>query len=381
MSTSPTRSHRLRVLHIVPDMGVGGLPRVVETLCRTTDPARFEVGVLTLNFAGELAEALAAAGYATHDLPRPGKGPDYGASRRVAALLRRERVDVVHTHNTQALMHGGLGALFAGVRTLIHTDHARPFPDALKYMVIERVLSTLAYKVVGVSEHTTDALHRYEWIPRAKLCTIPNGIEPGLFDGSRSREEVRAATRASLGIAADAEVLLIGARLEEQKGITYLLQAMPTILAARPNARLVIAGTGTLRSALEAEAQALGVSGQVQFLGVRLDMPALLVSADLFMLPSNWEGLPMIVLEALAAQCPIIATAVGGVPSAVRAGESGVLVPPRDPAALARAVIALLQDPRERARLATGGRAVFDAHFSAAAMARQYEALYTRQAR
>jgi len=367
---------RQRVLHIVPDMGVGGLPRVVETLCRTTDADAYDVGVLTLNFAGEIAEALATDGYHVHALPRNADGPDYGAWRRVADLLRRERIDIVHTHNTQAFMHGGIGAFLARTPLLIHTDHARDFPDRLKYHVYERVLSTIAYRVVGVSAHTTENLHRYEWIPRRKLLTIPNGIEGRLFDGAVDR----AALRDSMGVPRDAELLLLGARLEPQKGITYLIQAMARLAASRPRLHLALGGIGSLRESLEAEARELGVADRVHFLGVRLDMPSLLRAADIFVLPSNWEGLPMIVLEALGARCPIVATSVGGVPSAVRDGETGTLVPPQNPDALAAALATMLDYPDEAARRAGNGRRLFDDTFSAAAMARAYEQLYRRAA-
>lgn len=375
MPTTP-RTARQRVLHIVPDMGVGGLPRVVETLCRTTDAAAFDVGVLTLNFAGELADALARDGYHVHALPRGSDGPDYGAWRRVADLLRRERIDIVHTHNTQAWMHGGIGALLSRTPLLVHTDHAREFPDRLKYHVYERILSGFTYRVVGVSAHTTENLHRYEWIPRRKLLTIANGIEGRLFDQPVDRE----ALRASMSVPVDSELLLLGARLEEQKGITYLLKALAQLAPKRPKLHFALGGIGSLREPLESEARALGISDRVHFLGVRLDMPSLLRAADIFVLPSNWEGLPMIVLEALAAQCPIVATAVGGVPSAVRDGDTGTLVPPRDPSALAAALTRMLDAPEEAKRRATRGRALFDAEFSAAAMARAYERLYRRQA-
>lgn len=375
MTVRPAATRRLRVLHIVPDLGVGGLPRVVETLCRTTDPSRFDVGVLTLNYAGEISDALARDGFAAHQLPRPTAGPDYGAFRRVATLLRRERIDVVHTHNTQAFMHGGGGAFLARVPTLIHTDHARDFPDKLKYMVAERVLSTLAYRVVGVSAHTTDSLHRYEWIPRRKLLTIPNGIEGAPFEAPVDR----AAVRAELGVPADAELLILGARLEPQKGISVLLRAVADLGASRPTLHLALAGIGSLRESLGEEARTLGIASRVHFLGVRLDMPRLLGAADLFVLPSNWEGLPMIVLEALAARRPIVATSVGGVPSAVRDGETGLLVPPGDPGALGAAIARLLDSPGERERLATAGRALFVERFSADAMTSRYEALYERR--
>jgi len=371
--TSPSR--RLRVVHVVPDLSVAGLQRVVETLCRSTDPRRFEVGVLTLNHLGELAESLRRDGFAVQQLPRTGTGPDYWAWRRVAAFLRRERIDVVHTHNTQAFMHGGVGALLAGVPTLIHTDHARAFPDKLKYAVFENMLSAIAYRVVGVSEHTTESLRRYEWIPRRKLRTIPNGIDERLFDTPVRRDVVRT----TIGIPTDAEVLLLGARLEEQKGVSYLVQAVARLAPSRPRLHLLLAGDGTLRDALVAECIRLGVASRVHFLGVRLDMPALLQAADIFVLPSVWEGLPMIVLEALAARCPIIATRVGGVPSAVVDGTTGVLIPPRDVSALTTAIERLLEDSALRSRLAAAGRVLFDSTFSASAMSRRYESHYLRE--
>lgn len=375
MPPSVPTSRRLRVLHVVPDLAVGGLPRVVETLCRTTDTESFDVQVLCLNFLGQIAEQLRADRFVVHDLVRPRPGPDYFASRRVARLLRDQQIDVVHSHNTQAFIHGGLAVLSSGVSTLVHTDHARVFPDKLRYTVAERLLSTLAWRVVGVSENTTENLHRYVRIPRQKLLTIPNGIEARLFEAPVDR----LAVRASLGIPSDAELLILGARLEPQKGMSFLLRAVAQLAATRPRVHLVLAGEGSLRESLGAEARALGIEARVHFVGVRLDMPALLRAAEIFVLPSLWEGLPMIVLEALAASCPIVASAVGGVPSAVKDGRTGVLVPPSDVDALARALHRLLDSPATREVLARQGRALFDEAFSAQAMTRRYEALYRRE--
>lgn len=371
----PLRESRLRILHIVPDMGVGGLPRVVETLCRTTDPGRFDVGVLTLNFEGELAELLASDGFRAGGLERRSDGPDYGAWRRVADVLRRESVDVVHTHNTQAFIHGGIGKFLARIPTLVHTDHARDFPDRFKYHAYERILSSVAYRVVGVSQHTTENLARYEWIPRRKLRTIPNGIESRLFDYPVDRNAVRS----SLGVPLDAELLVLGARLEPQKAIHRLIQALAALASGRPRMHAVLAGVGSLQGALEREADERGVRDRVHFVGVRLDMPAVLAAADLFVLPSDWEGLPMVVLEALGAGCPIVATAVGGVPSAVRDGETGWLVPAGDVQRLAAAIATALDSPQERQRRAQAGRTLFDRSFSAVAMTKAYEALYERR--
>lgn len=363
---------RIRVLQVTHDLGVGGLPRVVETLCRTIDPARYEVSVLCLNDEGPLADTLRASGIPVHLLHRPVRGPDYRSSLRVAAFLRDGRFDVVHSHNTQPLLDAAVGTLLAGRPVLVHTDHARDFPDRWRYMILEHLAAWRAFRVVGVSQHTTENLHRWERIPRRKLVTIPNGIDERLFATPVDREAVRA----SLGVPADVPVALFGSRLEAQKDVATLLEAFARLRPRHPTLQLVIAGEGSQRSALERRRDELGLGAAVHFVGVRLDMPDLLRACDLFVLSSVWEGLPMVILEALAAGCPIVATAVGGVPSAVVDGTTGLLVPPGDPEALAGGIGRMLEDVTLRERCAAEGRRVFAARFSARAMARQYEALY-----
>lgn len=363
-------------MQVTHDLGVGGLPRVVETLCRSIDPAQFEVSVLCLNAGGPLADRLRSQGFTVHLPPADRPHPDYFAFRRVAEVMRAAQVDVVHTHNTQPFVDGGLASILAGVPLLLHTDHARDFPDKLRYMVAEHLLAWRAWRVVGVSAHTTENLHRYEWIPRRKLVTIPNGIEAAPFDTEIDPAEVRR----RVGLRPTDRMLLLGARLDEQKGMPYLIDAVAMLHAQVADLHLVIAGEGPLHDALLAQAAARGIADRVHLPGVRLDMPDLLRAADLFVMSSVWEGLPMVILEALAAGCPIVSTAVGGVPTAVLDDRTGVLVPPRDPAALASAIGALLADAPRRARYADAGRRLFRERFSADAMARQYEALYRRQA-
>ncbi|MBL8997556.1 MAG: glycosyltransferase family 4 protein [Gemmatimonadetes bacterium] len=365
-------TRRIRVLQVTHDLGVGGLPRVVETLCRSIDPERFDVSALCLNFGGELAEMLTADGFTVSVLEQAARKPDYLSSWRVARFLRAGHFDVVHSHNTQPFLDAAIGTLLSDAGVLVHTDHARDFPDKLRYMVLEHLLSWRAFKVVGVSEHTTENLNRYEWIPRRKLATIPNGIDGRLFD----RAIDRPAVRASLGVPEGAVVALFASRLEAQKDVPTLLDAFVLLRDRVPALHLVVAGQGSLRESLVARATALGIGDRVHFAGVRLDIPDVLRAADLFVLSSTWEGLPMVILEALAARCPIVSTAVGGVPSAIEDGVSGLLVPPRDPVRLAAGIERAARDPELRRRLAERGRAVFEERFSAAAMARRYEALY-----
>jgi glycosyltransferase involved in cell wall biosynthesis len=373
-ATSPA-APRLRLLQITHDLDLGGLQQVIYNLCRTLDRDRFDISVLCLRTKGLFASDVEALGIPVYLLEKKADGPDYFAFRKVAKLLRDLRIDVIHTHNTQPFFDGTIGAMLAGVRTVIHTDHARAFPDKLRYMVAEWAMSLYAYRVVGCSEHTSEQLMRYEKIPKRKIVTIPNGIDGSRFDLTIDRQ----AKRRELGIHEQGSVIGLAVRLSDQKGITFLLQAMPRILAKHPDTTLLIAGDGDLRTDLEREAQQIGIAARVKFCGPRKDIPELLKLLDLYVLPSKWEGLPMVILEAMAAGCPIVATDVGGNSTAVVDGVTGALVPPQDPGALAEAVIRLLDSPELLQTYAANAKQRFRERFSAETMARQYERLYLRR--
>lgn len=372
--TLPPKTRHL--LHITHDLRIGGLQQVVATLCRNVDPTLFRTSVLCLREKGALAVALEAEGFPCHCLNQ-GTSADYFAFRDVARLIRRENVDVVHTHNTQPLLDGTLGAMLAGGRTVVHTDHSRTFPDKRRYMVAEWFLSHFLYRMVGVSSHTTANLRKFEHIPRRKLLTIPNGIDATPF---QERPD-RAGFRRELGIPEDALLLGMGSRLVEGKGITWLIRALAALHREFPRTELLLAGDGDHEETLREEAREAGLADAVHFVGPRTDMPRILGILDVYTFPSLSEGLPMAILEAMAAGCPVVATAVGGVPGLIQDGVNGILVPPADADALASAIGALLRDPLRRASLAAEGRATFEAGYTAERMARSYEALYLRQAR
>lgn len=367
-TTRPTR-----VMHITQDLGVGGLERVIVLLCRTLDRERFEPSVLCLRKAGDFAAELMDEGIPVHVLPWSREKLDYFAFRKVGRILREERIDVIHTHNTGPFFHGALGATLAGVKTHVHTDHARPFPDTLRWMVGEHFLSHLAYRVVGVSDDTTQNLRRYEKIPEGKLTTIPNGIDlqPVRTDITQLRQE--------LGIAPGTTVIGTAGRLTHQKGMEFLVQAAGMLSPRFPDLTVLIVGEGSEQAALQERVRAAGLENQVRLLGLRMDIPDLLALFDIYALPSRWEGLPMAILEAMAASLPIVGSAVGGVPTAVREGVNGLLVEPEDPVALANALERLLNDPQLRRKMGDAGRKRYEASFTARQMTRHYEKLYLRE--
>ncbi len=363
-------------MQVTQDLGVGGLERVVATLCHTMDRSRFEPSVLCLRESGALAPALEAAGVRITVLEQPpDQRPDYFAYRQVAAAIRDQQIDVLHTHNTQALIDGVLASIVGRRPRQIHTDHSRAWPDRLRYRVLEHLASYRVHAMVGVSDTTTANLRRYEWIPKRKLMTILNGIDPTPFatpfDPRAKRQELGAEGRYPL--------LGVAARLTPQKGHQYLLEAVAQLTTRYPDLLLLICGEGEIEEELRARTAALGLERHVRFAGVRLDLHDILRTLDAFVLSSTWEGLPMVLLEAMAARCPIISTAVGGIGAAFQDGVTARLVPPADPDALAGAICDLTDHPDRRQALADAAHAAFQSRYSASAMTRRYEQLYLGQ--
>jgi sugar transferase (PEP-CTERM/EpsH1 system associated) len=365
---------KIKVMQITHDLAIGGLQRVVVNICKNiVDREKFDISVLCLRDLGEFVPEVESMGIKVHFLPQT-KGTDYLSFLKVAKILRHEKPDVIHTHNTQPFIDGTIGALLAGVKTIVHTDHARIFPDKRRYMFAEWVMSHFAYKVVGVSDDTSQNLIRYEKISRKKVLTIPNGIDEKKFSIKIDKK----AKRRELGILGDGPIVGLGVRLTEGKGINYLLRAMPDIIEKFRDIILVIVGDGPAKDKLEKQSVGLGIDRNVLFLGPRLDIPELLKLFDIYVLPSLSEGLPMVLLEAMAAGCPVIATNVGGVPTMIKHGENGSLIEPKNHKVLASEIIRLLSDKKLRNRYSKNGLNLFREKFSADIMTRKYEQLYFR---
>jgi glycosyltransferase involved in cell wall biosynthesis len=222
-----------------------------------------------------------------------------------------------------------------------------------------RVVGTGVHKYLAVSRHVRDRLAAGAGVPARKLRIVANGIDPAAF--ARSADP---ALRARLAGSPDRPLVLTAARLSPQKAIDGLLSAAVLV----PDAIFAIAGDGPDRAALEARAQALGIAPRVRFLGPRDDIPELLAACDLFVLPSLFEGLPLSVLEAMAAGKPVAATRIPGTDEAVADGETGILVPPGDAPALAAAIRAFLSDPALARRAGEAGRERVRTRFTASAM-------------
>lgn len=362
-------------MHITNSLNYGGLERVVIDICRYLDPAEFEPMVACIKWKGPQAQLLEDAGIPVVTLKKHDTNiSKYTTFLELRKIVRSHNIDVVHTHNTGPLLEA-IAALLTSLSfpKIIHTDHTRGrWPDKKKYMVFERVASNFVYSMIAVSDEAKEKLVQYEHIPENRIDIIDNGIPVDDFYKANISDEVKI----QLKIEQFKHVIGLCVVHRKQKGIVHLLNALPAILEAHPNVVCVIGGGGPEKEALEDLTAQLDLQNNVRFIGPRDDVGRILSIFDVYILPSEWEGLPLSLLEAMAARRCIVATSVGGVPKSLENGKCGVLIPPADPDALANAVTALLNSPEKRTTLAAEAYRCVNQKYSANVMAHAYGKLY-----
>ena len=349
-----------RVAHVTLGLEVGGQERLLVEMARHADHARFEWTVIVLGPRGPLADALESCGVRIVALEAP-TGLKPGLWRRLARMLRTERIDVVHSHDDRPLIYGLPAAWWAGVKQRIHTHHhGRLATITWRQRLLIRQAARFAKHFVCVSDDSARFMLE-QGINAAKVRTIHNGIDLSRF--------------AYQGPADDGPIVTV-ARLSPEKDVSNLLRAAQRVLAQVPQARFEIAGDGPCRDELVRLAQELRIAESVTFHGEVQDIPALLARARLFVLPSQTEGISLTLLEAQARGLPVVATAVGGSPEVVDTGVTGLLVPARDPEGLAQAIITLFNEPGRGRHMGRAGRERVEKCFDIKTMTRRYEELY-----
>jgi len=299
---------------------------------------------------------------------------DPGLWRRLAVRLRDARPDLVHTHLIHADLYGIPAARWAGVRGVVSSRHN---DDRFRRWLPVRVLSRWLWRQADAGIAISEAIRRfaiaYEGVSPQKIHTIHYGLDPASV---HAPPDARTRLRQELGLPADAPLVGSVCRLIEQKGLDNALDGFAQVVAEFPAAHYAIAGDGPLRGALEAQAARLGVADRVHFLGWRADAPAIFAALDVLLAPSRWEGFGLVFLEAMALGVPVISTRVSAIPEVIADGETGWLVPPDDPAAIAGALRAALADPDERCRRGEAGRARLESQFTVDAMVERTLAVY-----
>lgn len=371
--------NKLRILHVTATT-TGGVGLLILFLVKCLDPRAFEQSV-AFGRGYLLDRSFDEAGATVHTLSisrRAGILSILRGTLEVYRILSRGHYDIIQSHTSVGGVIGRLAGWASRTPVVLWTVHglgAHPGHPAWKrtlLRIVESALDWFTDHYVAVSQDLRDQGVRAGIYLAKKVTVIPNGLQfdhvPSTFDS--------AAKRRALGIPAGCPVIGTVTRLEPQKDNAVFLRAVARVVSRVPNLVTLIAGDGPERKELEGLAAHLGLTGRVRFLGWRDDAVELLGALDVFCMSSRWEGCPMVLLEAMAMRCPVVATDIGGVREIVINEETGLLVAPGDPEALAEAVLRLLVTDATRERMAAAGRRRVEQHFSAENMLAAYTRLY-----
>lgn len=353
----------MRVAHVTLGLSTGGQERLLLDFARYADRTQFEPLFVSLTDRGALADELERLGGRVVTLGDAG-GVRPSLVGRLRKLFRGERIDVVHTHDDRPLTYGIPAGRLAGCR-VVHTQHHGKLPHVgSKQEFLVRWIGRLAHAFVTVSrdsaKHYIDA-----GLPSRLVRTICNGIDTDAF--------------AFQGPLIGGPAVTV-ARLSPEKNIPNLIRAARLVADRDPDFRLEIAGDGPDRNHIARLIDDLGLANMVKCLGEVHDVPALLARAGLFVLPSKSEGISLTLLEAMARGLPVVATSVGGNPEVVLDGQTGILVPSDDSAALAEAILRVRSKFDDARLMGRAGRRRVEVHFDVRGMVAQYEQLYVGDA-
>jgi len=354
-----------RVLHVITRLIVGGAQETTVLAAALVDPERFPSAIMTCvetGSEGELWTEARARGIPLHFEPalvrdvHPAK--DALALARLTAFFRRERPDIVHTHSSKAGIVGRMAARLAGVPRVVHTAQGggfrptQPWHERALFGSLERACGALSDRIGVVSRPTLEFAVTHRIGPRERFVVLRDGVEVERF----ARDEaVRAAMRARFGFAPDQFVFGFVSRFSPPKEPQTVVRAFARVAARHPGARLVLVGDGALRPATEQLIAELGLADRVRLTGLSREVPALLSAFDAFVLATSWEGLPIVLTQALAASLPIVTTECDGTPEAVRDGVTGWLVPVGDFETMVDRMQRLADDPAQARRMGLAG--------------------------
>lgn len=368
---------RVKILHIVRP-AKGGMKNHLLELLANANEARFLHMVVCPQ--GEMADSLKMRNIKTFIVPISGEFlpyKDFMVLRQVIALLRSIKPDIVHVHSSKAGFIGRLAAIIAGSPIIVMTVHGSIFQGTHYFKesicgLMEFFLSGFTHKIITVSEELhKEIVHRVKVNPN-KVVTIYNGIKTKVNESNKNKTWLYR----ELGIPETKKIVGTVARLAPQKGIAYFIRAAELVLKEIKNVSFVVIGDGPLREGLERLSAGLGLKGSVYFTGERQDVRSIMLHLDVFVLASLTEGLPLTILEAMEAGCPLVATKVGGIPEVIEHGKNGLLVKPKDIFALAEAIKIILSDSTKSKAMGNWGRELVLEGFVIDKMVESTEKLY-----
>ena len=362
----------LKVIHLVEDLKTGGAERVIADTAMGLDRKKYEASVWCVTRGGETATELSEKGIEVKILGISSYRNPLN-TLKLTRLLKAARPDIVHAHGYFASVIGRLAARKAGIPVILAHVHSTYWEYRKRHIMIERKLSRFTHKIICCSKAVENFVKNIEKITGNKTIVIYNGVDEERFSPLKST----AFNRAEFGIDEKAPVAGTVSSLTPHKGHEYLIQAASLVLGTLPSAKFLIVGDGPLRQKLEDQAKNLNIHPAVIFTGTRKDIPEMLSLMDVFVLPSHTrEGLGIAIIEAMAAERPVVATDIGGIPEVVNDGETGLLVPPGVPEALSKAIIELLRNPKKAKEMGEKGRNQVKEKFTTKKMLSEIEHVY-----
>jgi starch synthase (maltosyl-transferring) len=355
----------------ITDLDVGGAERALVALARGLDPRRWRPSVIALGPEGPLTRVLRDQGISTRCLDVP-RGRPWEAVAQLAEALRSTSAVLAQSFLFHANVATRLAARRVGIPWVVGGLRVAERQKRW-HLWLDRLTIGLSAGSVCVSQGVYEFSRREGGLPADRLIVIPNGIDPAVFD------RAPAVNRETLGIPQKAHVALFVGRMDRQKGLDDLLEAATEVVRVPLPVEwhLALAGDGPLAGRLRAKATAISeLAGRVHWLGRCDDVPGLLKAADLLVLPSHWEGMPNVVLEAMAAQRAVVGTAVEGTSELVVPDQTGWLVSPGSPDQLAKALKAAASEPERLRRFGDNARARVEAEFTPQKVVAAYESVW-----
>ena len=358
----------LRIAHLIESDGPGGAERMVADLARELQRAGARnLVVLPADGEGWLARQLADSGVAIENfrLDRP---ISFTCARWLTDVFRRYQIALAHCHEFSMAVYGAWAAWRTRVPHVVTMHGGRYYAQRLRRRFALRVGVALGGRMIAVSHDLARQLGRDLWLPASRITTIANGV--------RHVPAARSTLRDELNLAPEDRLVLAVGNLYPIKGHRFAVEALALLRGQYPQLHLAIAGRGETAESLRILAAELGVTPQLHLLGLRADIPNLLAGADIFVLPSLSEGLPLALLEAMFSACPIVASDVGEVRNVLAAGEAGIIVPAGDAPALAAALDKLLHAPACARDLGARAKRRAASEYGISKMVAQYAAIY-----
>ena len=365
---------RPAVCHVIHALGVGGAEVLVDQMVRRMS-GEFRCVIAVLDEIGEIGQRLQRDGFVIEHLHRQ-PGIDRGCAQRLRAFADREEADILHAHQCTPFFQAMLSRGLTGRRPVVFTEHGRHSPDApsRKRAVVNRVLLRRQDRLFGCGGAVRQALIDNEGLPAERVEVIYNGVD--LDDCGNTAAGAAERIRAEFGFSSTDFVVAQIARLHELKDHQTALQTIEHAREQIPGLRLLIAGDGDQRSSIGKTVRERGLEDLVTLAGTRSDIADLLAASDAFLLTSISEGIPLTIIEAMAARRAVVSTSVGGIPEMIVTGKTGFLTPARDPKALAAALVTLHRDPLLRHSMGEAGEGRARELFSLNGMLDSYRSVY-----